>query len=122
MPDELPPLLEKLARMRAEAGRDRLPFERFVGLEAPPEVDSSKRLEEKGMTGGVSDPFELAPGARSSFDAKQNSMGDYAERIIRCCRWATAPVTASPGRGRGVPVPGEREHHGHRPLDAGLSR
>jgi probable F420-dependent oxidoreductase len=86
MPDEVPPLLEKLARMRAEAGRDRLPFETVVGLKTPPEVDTLKRLEEKGMTGAVSYPFKFALGDHSSLDAKKKLMERYAEQIIRPLR------------------------------------
>lgn len=86
LPEEVPPLLDRLARLRAEAGRSHLPFETVVGLKTPPEVDTLRRLEDAGMTGAVSYPFKFALGDGSSLDAKKKLMEDYAERIIRHCR------------------------------------
>lgn len=85
-PEEVPPLLAELARLRAEAGRSQLPFETVVGLKTPPEVETFQRLEAAGMTTGISYPFKFALGERSSLDAKKRLMEDFAERIIRRCR------------------------------------
>jgi probable F420-dependent oxidoreductase len=82
-PDEVPAILAKLARLRAEAGRDHLPFETVVGLKTPPDVDTFKRLSEKGMTTGISYPFKFALGDRSTLDQKKRLMETFAEKIIR---------------------------------------
>lgn len=86
MPEEVPGLLAKLDRMRREAGRADRPFETVIGLKTPPDVETFKRLEQHGMTTGISYPFKFALGERSSLDAKKRLMEDFAEKIIRPCR------------------------------------
>ena len=85
-PDEVPGILAKLERLRAEAGRSHLPFETIVGLKTPPDVDTFKRLGEQGMTTGISYPFKFALGDRSSLDQKKRLMESFAEKIIRQVR------------------------------------
>lgn len=84
-PEEVPPILARLSELRAEAGRASRPFETVVGLKTPPDVDTFKRLEAKGMTTGISYPFKFALGERSSLDAKKRLMEDFAEKFIRRC-------------------------------------
>jgi len=82
-PDEAPGLLAELRRLRTEAGRAHLPFETVIGLSTPPDLDTFKRLEEQGMTSGVSYPFYFSLGMRSSIDDKKRVMEDFAKRFIR---------------------------------------
>ncbi len=85
-PEEVPGILAKLERMRAEAGRAHLPFETIVGLKTPPDADTFKRLGDQGMTTGISYPFKFALGDRSTLDQKKRLMEDFAEKIIRQVR------------------------------------
>jgi len=80
--EEVPPLLAELARLRREAGRDHLPFETVVGLKGAPDLDTYRRLEEQGMTSGVSYPFYFTLGMRSSLDDKKRVMEDFAKKFI----------------------------------------
>ncbi len=82
LPEEVPSILEELGRLRREAGRDHLPFETVVGLKSAPDLDTFKRLEELGMTSGVSYPFYFSLGLRSSLDDKKRVMEDFARRFI----------------------------------------
>jgi alkanesulfonate monooxygenase SsuD/methylene tetrahydromethanopterin reductase-like flavin-dependent oxidoreductase (luciferase family) len=84
-PDEVPPILAELTRLRREAGRDNLPFETVIGLKTPPAVDTFKRLEEHGMTAGVNYPFMFGLGRTSTLDQKKKVMEQFAEQIIRHC-------------------------------------
>lgn len=85
-PEEVPVILAKLERLRAEAGRAHLPFETIVGLKTPPDVETFKRLGDQGMTTGISYPFKFALGDRSTLDQKKRLMEDFAEKIIRQVR------------------------------------
>lgn len=85
-PEEVPGILAKLERMRAEAGRAHLAFETIVGLKTPPDVETFKRLGDQGMTTGISYPFKFALGDRSTLDQKKRLMEDFAEKIIRQVR------------------------------------
>jgi len=82
LPEEVPPILAELGRLRREAGRDHLPFETVIGLKTAPDLDVFKRLEEQGMTSGVSYPFYFSLGLRSSLDDKKRVMEDFAKRFI----------------------------------------
>lgn len=84
-PEEVPAILAELKRLRREAGREHLPFETIIGLNTPPDVDTFKRLEEHGMTSGVSYPFLYSLGKQSSLDDKKRVMERFAEQIIRRC-------------------------------------
>ncbi|MFO0690290.1 MAG: TIGR03619 family F420-dependent LLM class oxidoreductase [Myxococcota bacterium] len=82
-PEEVPGILAKLDRLRAEAGRSHLPFETVVGLKTPPDVDTFVRLADQGMTTGLNYPFKFALGDHSTLDQKKRVMEDFAEKIIR---------------------------------------
>lgn len=82
-PDEVPGVLAEFRRLRAEAGRAAEPFYTLVGLSAPADVDTLKRLGELGMSATVSYPFRYSIGERSSLAEKRRVMQDYAETVIR---------------------------------------
>ena len=82
-PDEVPELMRKLAALRADYGRSELPFETVLGLTSPPDYDTFKRLEEIGMTAGVSYPFPLVFERNSSLDEKRRYMENFAEQFIQ---------------------------------------
>ena len=82
-PAEAEEILAKLTQLRAEAGRAALPFETLVPLTTPPDIDTFRQLEERGMTGGISYPFKFALGERSSLDDKKRHMENFAETIMR---------------------------------------
>lgn len=84
-PEEVPGILRQLQDLRREAGREHLPFETIIGLTTPPDVDTFKRLEEQGMTSGVSYPFLYSLGKTSSIDDKKRVMEQFANTIIRNC-------------------------------------
>ena len=83
-PEEVPALLAELSRLRAEAGRDHLPFETLIGLKAELTLDLLKRMrDETGMTSALAYPFRFALGERSSLDEKKRMMEQLAEKLIR---------------------------------------
>ncbi|HXZ85359.1 MAG TPA: TIGR03619 family F420-dependent LLM class oxidoreductase, partial [Myxococcota bacterium] len=75
--------LATLARLRAEAGRARAPFEAIVPLTTPPDPAVLRRLEEQGAHGTVSYPFLYALGRTSSLDQKRRYLEGFAENVIR---------------------------------------
>ncbi len=81
-PDEVPAILAELRRLRGEAGCAHAPFETVIGLNAPPDIDMFRRLEDQGMTAGISYPFYFSLGLRSSIDDKKRVMADFARRFI----------------------------------------
>ena len=82
-PAEVPGLLAEFRRLRREAGREQLPFETVIGLSTPPDLATFQRLDEAGMSGGVSYPFTFTAGERSTLDDKKRVMEDFARRFIR---------------------------------------
>jgi len=85
-PEEASRILAELARLRREAGRERLPFEAVVPLTTPPDADVLRRLEDRGAHGTVSYPFLYALGPTSTLDAKRRYLEGYAENVIRKAR------------------------------------
>ncbi len=83
IPEEIPTILERLRVLRAEAGRDRLPFEVVVALTVPPDVDVFRRLEDQGVTGVVSWPLVFTVGRGASIAQKRGALESYANQIIR---------------------------------------
>jgi probable F420-dependent oxidoreductase len=82
-PAEVPGLLAEFRRLRREAGREQLPFETVIGLSTPPDLATFQRLDEAGMSGGVSYPFTFTAGQSSTLDDKKRVMEDFARRFIR---------------------------------------
>src|SRR5262245_40765357 len=73
-PDEVPGILAELGRLRSESGRAHLPFETVIGLNTPPDLDTFRRLEDIGMSTGISYPFKYIVGERSTVDEKKRAM------------------------------------------------
>lgn len=82
-PDEVPAVLAKLQGMRAEAGRADDPFFTLVGLSAPADLGTLKRLRDLGMSATVRYPFRYTLGERSTLADKRRDMERYAETVIR---------------------------------------
>jgi probable F420-dependent oxidoreductase len=82
-PEEVPGMMNELARLRAEAGRSGDPFETLVGVYAEPELDVFRGLEDSGMTAGIHLPFAFAFDGPSTLDRKKALMEGFAERVIR---------------------------------------
>ncbi|MEX2207218.1 MAG: LLM class F420-dependent oxidoreductase [Myxococcota bacterium] len=85
-PAEASRILGEIARLRREAGRERLPFEAVVPLTTPPDPDVLRRLEDQGAHGTVSYPFLYTLGPTSSLADKRRYLEGYAERVIRKTR------------------------------------
>ena len=85
-PDEASRHLAELARLRAEAGRAREPFEAIVPLTTPPDADVLRRLEDQGAHGTVSYPFLYTLGPTSTLEQKRRYLEGYAENVIRKAR------------------------------------
>ena len=75
--------LAELARLRAEAGRAREPFEAIVPLTVAPDADVLRRLEDRGAHGTVSYPFLYALGPTSTLEQKRRYLEGYAETVIQ---------------------------------------
>jgi alkanesulfonate monooxygenase SsuD/methylene tetrahydromethanopterin reductase-like flavin-dependent oxidoreductase (luciferase family) len=87
MPDEVPGMLAEIAKARQAAGRSHLPFEAIVPLMVPPDLDTFKRLQEKGTgpnmkVAGMAFPFALTLGMTSTLDAKKRAMEAFAKTFI----------------------------------------
>jgi probable F420-dependent oxidoreductase len=81
-PEEVPPLMAKLHELRSEYGRTALPFETVIGLSTAPDYDTFRKLEDEGMTAGVSYPFPFIFERESSIDEKRRYMESFAEEFI----------------------------------------
>ena len=81
-PTEVPGLLKELTRLRAEAGRDREPFDFVAALTAPPELDVLRRLEDQGVTSLISYPPAFSIGPGTSLDQKRALLEGYAGDVI----------------------------------------
>lgn len=81
--DQVPALMAELTRLRAASGRAKQPLERIVGIYGDTDVDIFRRLEDSGMTSGVSLPFNFALGGPSSLDEKRRVMETFAESVMR---------------------------------------
>lgn len=85
-PEEASRILAELARLRREAGREKLPFEAVVPLTTPPDPDVLRRLEDQGAHGTVSYPFTYALGPNSTLDQKRRYLEGFAANVIRKAR------------------------------------
>jgi probable F420-dependent oxidoreductase len=85
-PAEASRILGELARLRREAGRERLPFEAVVPLTTPPDPAVLRRLEDQGAHGTVSYPFLYTLGPTSTLAQKRRYLEGYAESVIRKTR------------------------------------
>ena len=83
-PADLPGLLERLARLRAEAGRADAPFETHVISMDAFSVDGVRRLEEQGVTDvivGFRWPYVVGPDTEP-LQAKVDSLRRFADGVI----------------------------------------
>jgi probable F420-dependent oxidoreductase len=81
--DQVPELMAKLTSLRAASPRANEPLERVVGIYGDTNLDTFRRLEENGMTAGVSLPFNFALGGPSTLDQKRRVMEEFAEAVLR---------------------------------------
>ncbi len=82
-PEEVPDLMRQLRELRRAFGREAETFETIVGLKSEPDLELFKRLQDSGMTAGVSPPFAFALGAQSTLAQKRAWMEQFAESFIR---------------------------------------
>ncbi|MFB0950649.1 MAG: TIGR03619 family F420-dependent LLM class oxidoreductase [Halioglobus sp.] len=83
-PEDVGPLLRRLNELRQEYGRDHLPFEAMLGINASPSLTLYQRLADKGLESTVAPPFQYALGKKhSTVDEKKQFMETYAESIVR---------------------------------------
>jgi probable F420-dependent oxidoreductase len=83
-PADLPGLLARLAELRAEAGREQLPFETHVISMDAFSVDGVRRLEEKGVTDvvvGFRWPYVVGPDTEP-LQAKIENLRRFADTVI----------------------------------------
>lgn len=83
-PGDVGPLLLRLNELRKESGRDHLPFEAMIGINASPSLKLYQRLADDGLESTVAPPFQYALGKKhSTIDEKKKFMESYAESIVR---------------------------------------
>lgn len=83
-PEAVGPLLQNLQQLRAEAGRESVPFEAMLGITAAPDPGLYRNLQADGLESTVAPPFAYALGKKySSLDEKKRYLEGYAEAIIR---------------------------------------
>jgi probable F420-dependent oxidoreductase len=83
-PEELPGMLDRLAELRSEAGRENAPFEIHVISADAYSIDGLKRLEEIGVTDvmvGFRWPYEVGPDTQP-LSKKLDHLRGYADRVI----------------------------------------
>jgi probable F420-dependent oxidoreductase len=83
-PAELPGLLARLAELRAEAGRDREPFETHVISADAYRVDGVHRLQDQGVTDvivGFRWPYSVGPDTEP-LQAKLDNLRRFADSVI----------------------------------------
>ena len=80
---EVPPLMRRLRELRIEYGRSEEPFETIIGLTEAADVDTLRRLQDEGMTAGVSPPFAFTVGWESTLEQKRAAMEQFAQQYIQ---------------------------------------
>jgi probable F420-dependent oxidoreductase len=81
--EQLRPVLARLHKLRAEAGRADAPFEIFVGLGERPTPEAVTDLESMQVTGVIVQPWAGSRKDVTSVDAKRAALEQFAERVIR---------------------------------------
>jgi alkanesulfonate monooxygenase SsuD/methylene tetrahydromethanopterin reductase-like flavin-dependent oxidoreductase (luciferase family) len=81
-PDEAIEIAATLGKLRAEAGRDKDPFEIVAPLVTPPDPDTLRRLDDHGVAGTVSYPFLYTLGPTSTLDQKRAVMEQFGSEVI----------------------------------------
>ncbi|HTT86323.1 MAG TPA: TIGR03619 family F420-dependent LLM class oxidoreductase [Acidimicrobiales bacterium] len=83
-PEDLPGLLERLGELRAQAGRDKEPFETHVISMDAFSLDGVRRLEDKGVTDvivGFRWPYVVGPDSEP-LQAKIDNLRRFADTVI----------------------------------------
>ena len=80
--DAVFPLLETLRGLRRELGRESEPFDVAIALNAPPEVDDLRRLEDAGVTMLVNPPRLTPQAEMTSFEEKKAALEEVSARLI----------------------------------------
>jgi len=75
-------ILESLREARREIGREQAPFDVALALNAPPELEDLRRLEEAGVTMVLNPPALRSTGEMSSLDEKRENLEAFAKRYI----------------------------------------
>ena len=82
-PAEVPAILKRLQQLRRDAGREAEPFEAVVPLTLPPDPDTLRALEDRGVTATVGYPLSYALGKpTSSLDEKRRVLEAYGNDVI----------------------------------------
>lgn len=81
--EEVPALQAKLNELRAEYGREKLPFKTLIALTSPPDLDDFKRLADMGVSASVSYPLLFTLGAGSTVDEKRRHLEGFSENFIQ---------------------------------------
>ncbi|CAA0081922.1 putative protein [BD1-7 clade bacterium] len=81
--DEVPDLLNRLFETLKKRGRADDHFETLVPLTESFNIDTLKRLHDKGMTATVNYPYRMVLGDNASLDDKKRYMETFAEKFIR---------------------------------------
>jgi probable F420-dependent oxidoreductase len=91
--DELPELVGRLDRLRAEAGRDHLPFEIHIGVRHDEGVDVLRRLEDLGVThAAVNFTYQYA------LESDERSLPERVAAIRRYGETVIQPTGGGPTR------------------------
>ena len=77
------PIMQTIRELRCEMGRQSLPFDAAIALDAAPTPEDLLRLEDAGITIIVHPPVLRASGEMSSFAEKRDQLEAYAERHIQ---------------------------------------
>ncbi|MBW2496682.1 MAG: TIGR03619 family F420-dependent LLM class oxidoreductase [Deltaproteobacteria bacterium] len=80
--EEVISILETLAELRREKGRESQRFEAALALNAPPELDDLRRLGDAGVTMILNPPALRPSGEMTSLDEKRANLEAFAERYI----------------------------------------
>ncbi len=81
-PEQVPQVMARLAELRREAGRERVPFDAILVLSAPPDVDQLRRFEDAGVTSLVSWPLLFTVGPTATMDDKRRWLEAYGNDTI----------------------------------------
>jgi len=82
-PDQVPAVMANLNELRRQAGRDTLPFDAILVLDAPPDVELLRRFEDVGVTSLVSWPLLFTLGPKATMDEKRRYLETYGDDVIR---------------------------------------
>jgi alkanesulfonate monooxygenase SsuD/methylene tetrahydromethanopterin reductase-like flavin-dependent oxidoreductase (luciferase family) len=83
--DDVAPTVGRVLDARKTAGRTG-PFEVLLAVNAFPDYDTVRRLEDTGVTMLMSSAWLVMPGDFSSLEAKRKAMEDFASSVIQPTR------------------------------------